>query len=69
MPTDEIVAALAGGGALSFAPDEDDDLLPGAPAPAPAAEDGATPEEIAAELQREAAEAAAEAQSKDATPA
>ncbi len=27
--TDELVAALAGGAALSFAPDEDDDLLPG----------------------------------------
>jgi small subunit ribosomal protein S2 len=27
--TDELVAALAGGGALSFAPDEDDELLPG----------------------------------------
>jgi small subunit ribosomal protein S2 len=63
--TDELVAALAGGAALSFAPDEDDDLLPGAPVvPAPA-EDGATPEEIAAELAREAAEA----ESADATPA
>jgi small subunit ribosomal protein S2 len=27
--TDELVAALAGGAALSFAPDEDEDLLPG----------------------------------------
>jgi small subunit ribosomal protein S2 len=27
--SDELVAALAGGGALSFAPDEDEDLLPG----------------------------------------
>jgi small subunit ribosomal protein S2 len=64
--TDELVAALAGGGALSFAPDDDDDLLPGGPAPVPAApEDGATPEEIAAELAREAAEA----ESTDATPA
>jgi small subunit ribosomal protein S2 len=65
--TDELVAALAGGAALSFAPDDDDDLLPGAPtpAPAPAAEEGATPEEIAAELAREAAEAA----TRDATPA
>jgi small subunit ribosomal protein S2 len=61
--SDELVAALAGGGALSFSPDldEDDDLLPGArtapvePA-APAAE--ATPDEIAAELAREAAEKA-----------
>jgi small subunit ribosomal protein S2 len=48
--SDELVAALAGGAALSFAPD-DDDLLPGGPAaPAPPAEDGATPEEIAAAL-------------------
>jgi len=63
--TDELVAALAGGGALSFAPDEDEDLLPGAPVlPAPS-EDGATPEEIAAELAREAAEAEA----GDRTPA
>jgi small subunit ribosomal protein S2 len=57
---DELVAALAGGGALTFSPDEeeDDELLPGArvatePA-APVAE--ATPDEIAAELAREAAE-------------
>ena len=63
--TDELVAALAGGAALSFAPDDDDDLLPGGPTPAPASEDGATPEEIAAELAREAAEA----ESTDATPA
>jgi small subunit ribosomal protein S2 len=49
--SDELVAALAGGAALSFAPD-DDDLLPGGPAAeaAPPAEDGATPEEIAAAL-------------------
>jgi small subunit ribosomal protein S2 len=59
--SDELVAALAGGGALSFSPDldEEEELLPGArPAPAepaaPAAE--ATPDEIAAELAREAAE-------------
>jgi small subunit ribosomal protein S2 len=64
--TDELVAALAGGAALSFAPDDDDDLLPGAPAAAPATEDGATPEEIAAELAREAAEKEAD---RDATPA
>ena len=61
--TDELVAALAGGAALSFEPDvdDDDDLLPGdraaraeaAEAPAPAE---ASPEEIAAELAREAAE-------------
>jgi len=63
--TDELVAALAGGAALSFAPDDDDDLLPGAAVAPPAAEDAATPEEIAAELAREAAEAA----SRDATPA
>jgi len=64
--TDELVAALAGGAALSFAPDEEDDLLPGGPAAAPApSEDGATPEDIAAELAREAAEAA----SRDGAPA
>ena len=65
--TDELVAALAGGAALSFEPDaDDDDLLPGdrvaraeaAVAEAPAE---ATPEEIAAELAREAAEKADEA--------
>jgi small subunit ribosomal protein S2 len=63
--TDELVAALAGGAALSFAPDDEDDLLPGAPIAAPAPEDGATPEEIAAELAREAAEAA----TRDGAPA
>ena len=58
--SDELVAALAGGKALTFEPDaEEDDLLPGARPPvvaeaAPVAE--ATPEEIAAELAREAAE-------------
>jgi small subunit ribosomal protein S2 len=66
--TDELVAALAGGAALSFEPDldEDDDLLPGdrvARAEAAVAEAAAeaTPEEIAAELAREAAEKAEEA--------
>ena len=56
---DEYVAALAGGAALTFEPD-DDDLLPGArragdvaETPAPAE---ASPDEIAAELAREAAE-------------
>jgi hypothetical protein len=60
--SDELVAALAGGGALSFSPDldEDEELLPGArplpePVAAPAAAE-ATPDEIAAELAREAAE-------------
>jgi len=55
--SDELVAALAGGAALSFAPDEEEDLLPGGPAVT--AEDGASAEEIAAELAREAAEAPA----------
>ena len=64
--TDELVAALAGGGALSFAPDDDDDLLPGGPLPAVPTEDGATPEEIAAELAREAAEKESD---RDAAPA
>ncbi len=59
--SEELVAALAGGGALTFEPDADEeDLLPGDrtprvdPVAEPAAE--ATPEEIAAELAREAAE-------------
>ncbi len=59
--SDELVAALAGGAALTFEPDADeDDLLPGArpttaiAEAAPTAE--ASPEEIAAELAREAAE-------------
>lgn len=57
--SDALVAALAGGAALSFAPDDDDDLLPGAPVAVVAEESTATPEEIAAELAREAAERAA----------
>jgi small subunit ribosomal protein S2 len=70
-PSDALVAALAGGAALSFEPDldEDDDLLPGARAAraeAAVAEPAeATPDEIAAELAREAAEKAEEA---EATP-
>jgi small subunit ribosomal protein S2 len=62
--SDELVAALAGGAALTFEPDMDeDDLLPGdriARAEAAVAETDAeaTPEEIAAELAREAAEKA-----------
>ena len=64
IPSDELVAALAGGAALTFEPDlDDEDLLPGARPPilpevaAPVSE--ATPDEIAAELAREAAEQAA----------
>jgi len=58
--SDALVAALAGGAALSFAPDDEDDLLPGAPVAPPAEEPAAaTPDEIAAELAREAAERAA----------
>jgi small subunit ribosomal protein S2 len=61
--SDELVAALAGGGALSFSPDldEDEELLPGArtaPAEPAAPTPDATPDEIAAELAREAAEKA-----------
>ena len=61
--SEELVAALAGGAALTFEPDaDDDDLLPGdrvARAEAAVAEAAeATPEEIAAELAREAAEKA-----------
>ena len=65
--TDELVAALAGGAALSFDPgiDDDDDLLPGdrvARAEAAVAEaPEASAEEIAAELAREAAEKGDEA--------
>jgi len=59
--SDELVAALAGGAALSFAPEAEEDLLPGGPAAAAPVEDAATPEEIAAELAREAAERAREA--------
>ncbi|MEX1171742.1 MAG: 30S ribosomal protein S2 [Chloroflexota bacterium] len=65
--SDALVAALAGGAALTFEPDaDDDDLLPGdrvaraeaAVAEAATAAAEATPEEIAAELEREAAEKA-----------
>ena len=73
--SDELVAALAGGAALTFEPDvdEDEDLLPGdraarvaeVPVEAPAE---ASPEDIAAELAREAAEKA-EDETAGATPA
>ena len=73
---DELVAALAGGAALTFEPDadEDDDLLPGdrvARAEAAVAEpvSEATSEEIAAELAREAAEAAEDNSPAEGTPA
>jgi small subunit ribosomal protein S2 len=73
---DELVAALAGGAALTFEPDADDedDLLPGdrvarAEAAAAEAEAEATPEDVAAELAREAAEAAEDAPTTPATPA
>jgi len=60
--SDALVAALAGGAALSFEPDlDEDDLLPGARAaidPAVAEPPPeATPDDIAAELARERAEA------------
>jgi len=67
--SDELVAALAGGAALTFEPDldEEDELLPGARAARAAAltstaapeatANEATADEIAAELAREAAEA------------
>jgi hypothetical protein len=63
IPSDELVAALAGGGALTFEPDlDDEDLLPGARPPIPAEvaspPSEATADEIAAELAREAAEKA-----------
>jgi hypothetical protein len=64
--SDELVAALAGGAALTFEPDveDEDDLLPGARAAraeaavATPAVPEASPDEIAAELAREAAERA-----------
>ena len=68
--SDELVAALAGGAALSFEPDvDDDDLLPGDRAArleppiaeVSVAEAEASPEDIAAELAREAAEKAEDA--------
>jgi small subunit ribosomal protein S2 len=73
--SDELVAALAGGAALSFEPDldEDDELLPGARvarAEAAVAEgtvdQEASPDDIAAELAREAAE---KAEDQEAAPA
>jgi small subunit ribosomal protein S2 len=65
--SDALVAARAGGGTLSFAPDEEEDLLPGGPVAAPVDEAAASAsaEEIAAELAREAAEREA----ADSTPA
>jgi small subunit ribosomal protein S2 len=69
--SDALVAALAGGAALTFEPDidEDDDLLPGARAARAEAaiaetptEAEASPDDIAAELAREAAEKAEDAQ-------
>jgi small subunit ribosomal protein S2 len=66
--SDALVAALAGGAALSFEPDldEEEELLPGARADraeAAVAEPAeASPDEIAAELAREAAEKAEEAE-------
>jgi small subunit ribosomal protein S2 len=60
IPSEALVAALAGGAALSFEPDlDDEDLLPGArlaPVPEPVTPPEATADEIAAELAREAAE-------------
>jgi hypothetical protein len=59
-PSDALVAALAGGAALTFEPDVDeDDLLPGARSVPPVVEPApaeASPDEIAAELAREASE-------------
>jgi small subunit ribosomal protein S2 len=57
--SDELVAALAGGGALSFAPD-DDDLLPGGPTPV---DDGTEPGEAPSAEPSTAEPAAADAAS------
>jgi len=83
LPSDELVAALAHGQALTFEPgiDEDEELLPGARAARAEAaieapeEAEASPDEIAAELAREAAEREEDAnppaaeREEDATPA
>jgi small subunit ribosomal protein S2 len=74
---DELVAALAGGAALTFEPDADDEdeLLPGdrfaqaEAEAAAAAESEASPEDVAAELAREAAEAAEDEASAPVPPA
>jgi small subunit ribosomal protein S2 len=58
--SDELLATLAAGQPLTFEPDLDDELLPGAPgAKAPVVPE-ASPDEIQAELEREAAERAAD---------
>jgi small subunit ribosomal protein S2 len=64
IPSDELVAALAAGGALTFEPDlDDEELLPGVRPPVPpevaSPPSEASADEIAAELAREAAEKAA----------
>ena len=74
--SDELVAALAGGAALTFEPDvdEEDDLLPGdraarvEPAVAEVVVAEASPEDIAAELAREAAEKAGRSRLTAAAP-
>ncbi|HEX9045256.1 MAG TPA: 30S ribosomal protein S2 [Candidatus Limnocylindrales bacterium] len=54
IPSDDLVAALAGGGALTFEPDaEEDDLLPGARLPEATQAVEASPDEIAAALARQ----------------
>jgi small subunit ribosomal protein S2 len=58
--SDELLATLAAGQPLTFEPDLDDDLLPGAPGAKPPVVPEASPDEIAAELEREAAERAAD---------
>src|SRR5919197_631052 len=54
--SDELLATLAAGQSLTFEPDLDDDLLPGAPGAKPPVVPEASPDEIQAELEREAAE-------------
>jgi small subunit ribosomal protein S2 len=58
--SDELLATLAAGQSLTFEPDLDDDLLPGAPGVKPPVVPEASPDEIQAELEREAAELAAD---------
>ena len=54
--SDELLATLAAGQPLTFEPDLDDELLPGAPGAKPQVVPEASPDEIQAELAREAAE-------------
>ncbi len=64
--SDELVAALAGGGALTFEPDEDDELLPGARIP-DAAEDASSADAATAAGATDATTASGGAEGEEAT--